>query len=62
MNTIRSDIPRRDLEESADAYMHRLFEALNEGEIANGWRRKGVSLERVGENLEHLIAFDEVAS
>ena len=58
MNEVRTDIPRRAPEEDGDSYHYRIYLALAEGEIANGWRRRGEALEHVGENLEYLAAFD----
>jgi hypothetical protein len=59
---IRNDIPRLEKSESWDAYATRLYEALNEGEIANGYRRRGSALEHVGDSLEWLDVFDDSPS
>ena len=58
MSTIRTDIPRRQPDEHGDAYAARLYNSLAEGEIANGYRRRGDALEHVGDNFEFLAQMD----
>lgn len=59
MNEVRRDIPRKAADEHLDAYHERLYFALADGEIANGWRRRGDALEHVGDYLEYLSDFNE---
>jgi hypothetical protein len=55
---IRQDIAKKQPGESWDAYSTRLYTSLQEGEIGNGYRRRGQALEHVGDNLEWLADFD----
>ena len=59
MNELRTDIPRRAADESGDAYATRLYLALRDGEVANGYRRLGDALQHVGDALEFLLYFDD---
>lgn len=58
MTAERTDIPRIQPGEHWDAYSHRLYDALADGEIANGYRRLGDALEHVGDHLEYLEVMD----
>lgn len=58
MIALRTDIPTKRPTEHWDEYTQRLYNTLAEGEIANGFRRRGDALEHVGNHLEYLEAMD----
>ncbi len=55
---IRMDIPPQLSGETWDDAVERIYNALREGEIANGFRRRGDCLDHVGISLEYLAQFD----